>query len=155
MSVLKSIADRFSIAIMVIHHTRKAPASDPFDMVSGTTGLMGCADSTFVMRKEERLSKAATLDATGRDIENLHFDLRFSDETMCWEMITSNLDEQDPPKHDSILKLVRSFMDTQEMWRGTASELLQELLKLQPDLDLTANVLVRILNAHTPVVRNL
>lgn len=155
MSVLKSIADRFSIAIMVIHHTRKAPASDPFDMVSGTTGLMGCADSTFVMRKEERLSKAATLDATGRDIENLHFDLRFSDETMCWEMITSNLDEQDPPKHDHILKLVRSFMDTQEMWRGTASELLQELLKLRPDLDLTANVLVRILNAHTPVLRNL
>ena len=46
-------------------------------------------------------------------------------------------------------------MDTQEMWRGTASELLQELLKLQADLDLTANVLVRILNAHTPVLRNL
>jgi len=154
MTTLKSIADQFSIAIMVIHHTRKAPASDPFDMVSGTTGLMGCADSTFVMRKEERLSKAATLDATGRDIENLHFDLRFSDETMCWEMINSNLGDQDLPKHDAVLKLVRSFMNEHENWYGTASELLQELLVRQPDLDLTANVLVRILNAHIPFLRN-
>lgn len=155
MTVLKTIADRFSIAIMVIHHTRKAPASDPFDMVSGTTGLMGCADSTFVMRKEERLSRAATLDATGRDIENLHFDLRFSDETMCWEMVNSNLDNQDLPKHDHVLKLVRSFMDVQETWCGTASELLQGILALQSDLDLTANVLVRILNAHIHILRNL
>ena len=70
-------------------------------------------------------------------------------------MINSNLDNQDLPKHDHVLKLVRSFMDVQETWCGTASELLQGILALQPDLDLTANVLVRILNAHIHILRNL
>ena len=154
MTTLKSIADRFGIAIMLIHHTRKAPSSDPFDMVSGTTGLMGCADSTFVMLKENRLVDSATLDATGRDIENLHFDLRFSDETMCWELVGSNLSEQDLPKHDQVLKLVRQFMDEQRDWCGTASDLVTELKNRSPELDLAANVLVRIMNAHTVVLRN-
>lgn len=154
MTILKSIADRFGIAIVLIHHTRKAPSSDPFDMVSGTTGLMGCADSTFVMLKENRLANSATLDATGRDIENLHFDLRFSDETMCWELIGSNRDQQDLPKHDQVLRIVRQFMDEQKDWRGTASDLVTELKCYAPELDLAANVLVRIMNAHTVVLRN-
>ena len=154
MTTLKSIADRFGIAIVLIHHTRKAPSHDPFDMVSGTTGLMGCADSTFVMLKENRLADSATLDATGRDIENLHFDLRFSDETMCWEMVSSNLDHPDLPKHDYVLKQIRAFMDDKEEWRGTASELVTELKSRDSGLDLTPNVLVRIMNAHTVVLRN-
>ena len=154
MTTLKGIADRFGIAIVLIHHTRKAPSSDPFDMVSGTTGLMGCADSTFVMLKENRLSNSATLDATGRDIENLHFDLRFSDESMCWECIGSNLEQQDIPKHDKVLQLIRHFMDEQLVWSGTASELVEELKKRDAALDLAANVLVRIMNAHTIVLRN-
>ena len=90
MSILKAIADRFHIAILLIHHTRKQPSADPFDMISGTTGLMGCADSSFVLRKDKRLSEFADFYGTGRDIEDLHFSLRFNLEEKCWDLVSSN-----------------------------------------------------------------
>ena len=37
-SQMKSLADRFGITILLVHHTRKAGAADPFSMISGTTG---------------------------------------------------------------------------------------------------------------------
>ena len=38
---LKKIADKYGICILLIHHLRKQTASDPFDQISGSTGLMG------------------------------------------------------------------------------------------------------------------
>ena len=45
-------------------------------------------------------------------------------------------------------------MDEKEEWSGTASELVTELKSRDSGLDLTANVLVRIMNAHTVMLRN-
>lgn len=42
LSILKNLADKLGIAILLVHHTRKNYASDPFNMISGTTGLSGC-----------------------------------------------------------------------------------------------------------------
>ena len=36
-----------------IHNLRKQTASDPFDQISGFTGLMGVADTSWVMQREE------------------------------------------------------------------------------------------------------
>lgn len=41
LSVLKSLADKLEIAIVLVHHTRKCFDSDPFNMISGSTGLNG------------------------------------------------------------------------------------------------------------------
>lgn len=38
-AMLQSIATRHKLAVVVVHHTRKAGADDPFDEVSGTRGL--------------------------------------------------------------------------------------------------------------------
>jgi len=38
-NVLKSLADKHRIAILLIHHLRKQADDDPLNMVSGTTGL--------------------------------------------------------------------------------------------------------------------
>ena len=40
---LKKLADKYGICILLIHHLRKQTASDPFDQISGSTGLMGVA----------------------------------------------------------------------------------------------------------------
>lgn len=154
MSILKAIADRFHIAILLIHHTRKQPSADPFDMISGTTGLMGCADSSFVLRKDKRLSEFADFYGTGRDIEDLHFSLRFNLEEKCWDLVSSNLQDAEPPKHDHVLQLIRDFTKEKEEWKGTAAELLVELKNRNPGLDLTANVLIRIMNANSVMLRN-
>ena len=48
---LKTFADKHGICLLLVHHTRKQPASDKFEMISGTTGLLGCADGAFLSVK--------------------------------------------------------------------------------------------------------
>ena len=60
---LQHLATEIGIAIVVVHHTRKASADDPLDRVSGTTGLTGAADSVITM------SRSRVLEVRGRDIE--------------------------------------------------------------------------------------
>ena len=47
--VLKALADKHRIAILLIHHLRKMNDDDPMDMISGTTGLSGATDSNFCL----------------------------------------------------------------------------------------------------------
>ena len=54
--LLKQLADRRHIAILLIHHLRKLHDDDPMNMISGSTGLSGAADSTFVLQKNSRLA---------------------------------------------------------------------------------------------------
>ena len=65
---LRSLRTRHSLAVVVIHHIRKQNDSDVFNKVSGTTGLTGAADATFVLEKETRASDTARLYCVGRDI---------------------------------------------------------------------------------------
>ncbi|MBR5391178.1 MAG: hypothetical protein IK141_07795, partial [Clostridia bacterium] len=58
------------------------------------------------------------------------------------------------PKHDRVLQLIRDFTKENEEWKGTAAELLAELKSRDPGLDLTANVLIRIMNANSMMLRN-
>ena len=46
----------FNITILLVHHTRKTESSDAFNMISGTTGLLGCADGALVLQKPSLLS---------------------------------------------------------------------------------------------------
>lgn len=66
-SSLKKLADTKNICLLIVHHTRKQQANDKFDMISGTTGLLGAADGAFILQKEKRTDHTATLDIIGRD----------------------------------------------------------------------------------------
>jgi RecA-family ATPase len=72
---LQDIARQRGIAIVVIHHTRKADADDAFDTVSGTLGLTGAADAILVLQKR---SGSITRHACGRDIEDSETALQFN-----------------------------------------------------------------------------
>ena len=52
-SKLKQFADKHCICVLTVHHTRKQPAGDSFEMISGTTGLLGCADGSLLMQKKK------------------------------------------------------------------------------------------------------
>ena len=71
--VLKALADKHRIAILLVHHLRKMNDDDPMNMISGTTGLSGATDSNFVLRKSQRRENTATLYCTGRDIAYVYF----------------------------------------------------------------------------------
>jgi hypothetical protein len=66
---LQSFANRRNIALLVVHHARKADASDPLDAVNGTTGFAGAADTLLVLTRN-RGEATATLSVTGKDIED-------------------------------------------------------------------------------------
>ena len=51
---LKKLADKYEIAIVLIHHTRKLKAADPFDEILGTTGLNGAADAMMILSRKAR-----------------------------------------------------------------------------------------------------
>lgn len=122
-SLIKDFADRHSLAVIVVHHIRKQNDSDVFNKVSGTTGLTGSADATFVLEKEKRASDTAKLYVTGRDTPYQEYTLRFRD---CrWELVERKTQEQLAKETipDVLFRLV-DFMRDKEEWIGTATELL-------------------------------
>ena len=77
MSALKSLADRRGIGLLLVHHLRKQGASDPFQQISGSNGLMGAADTIWLLQRQ-RMSDTARLLVTGRDMDSctLHLQTR-------------------------------------------------------------------------------
>ena len=88
--ILKALADRRRIAILLVHHLRKLSDDDPMNMISGTTGLSGATDSNFVLRKSKRRENTATLYCTGRDIAYRELSLEFDGDTHIWNLLSDN-----------------------------------------------------------------
>ena len=125
LSVLKALADKLEIAIIVVHHTRKCKDSDPFNMISGSTGLSGCVDGSLVLIENKRGSRNAKLYCVGRDIENAEINLQFDSDLKKW-VVT---DEPTAPKSkDNIfLAALYVYLKRYISFTGTASELVSEL----------------------------
>ena len=83
---IKAIADRFRAAFVVVHHTNKSKAQDDiYEAVSGSTGIMGVADTTILIRRK-RGENVAEVDITGRDVYGDGFKICL-DEDMHWNLI--------------------------------------------------------------------
>ncbi|WP_181024900.1 AAA family ATPase [Mycobacterium kansasii] len=65
-------------SVIAVHHTRKGTSDDFLDDVSGTLGLAGSFD-TVITLKRTRNSNAGTLSVTGRDVEEMTYQLSFAD----------------------------------------------------------------------------
>ena len=61
MSALKSLADRRGIGLLLVHHLRKQGASDPFQQISGSNGLMGAADTIWLLQRQRMSDTARTI----------------------------------------------------------------------------------------------
>ena len=142
-SLIKDFADRHSLAVIVVHHIRKQNDSDVFNKVSGTTGLTGSADATFVLEQESRASNAAKLYVTGRDTPYQEFKLRFRD--CSWELVERKEQEQIERESipDILFRLVK-FMQGREEWTGTATELLEQM----EETGMPPNIMTKRLNEY-------
>jgi RecA-family ATPase len=72
LSPLKHLADTHHLAIVLVHHLRKAGAQDILDEITGSSGMVGTVDTILVL-KRERGQNRATLYATGRDLPQERF----------------------------------------------------------------------------------
>jgi len=72
---LQALALARNVAILLVHHTRKAEAMDVLDEVSGSTGLVGVADTILVLHRG-RGEAEGVLSVTGRDVTEQELALR-------------------------------------------------------------------------------
>lgn len=124
LSSLKKIADNHGICIFVVHHTRKErDGGNIFNDMTGSTGIMGVADTGMILRKDDRFGDNATLCITGRDVEEKK--LKMQMRGVKWE-ITEELSADDLRKEripDFVFKVV-DFLFEHRKFEGTVSELL-------------------------------
>ena len=88
--LLKQLADKHHIAVLLIHHLRKLHDDDPMNMISGSTGLSGAADSAFVLQKNARSANAASLHCTGRDIPDRTLKLELGEDDHIWKLLADS-----------------------------------------------------------------
>ncbi len=138
---LKALAEQLNISIVLVHHLRKATDRDPFNMISGSTGLNGCVDGLFVLLKSKRASGQAVLHCTGRDIEDR--ELSLVRQGVRWVLAEDH--EDNPP--DIFVFAVHDLMVEQRTFKGSATEL-SRLLQNKFGGEFFANRLTRDLVRH-------
>ena len=82
----KKLADDYGVAVVLVHHVRKAGAEDFLEAVSGTNGLAGAADATLVLRRP-RGEADGMLSVTGRDVDESEYALRFTADNGSWTLL--------------------------------------------------------------------
>ncbi len=146
---LKKFADQKEICLLIVHHTRKQQASDKFDMISGTTGILGCADGAFVLQKERRTDSSATLDIVGRDQCDQRLYLIRNQEKLLWDLDHTETELWKSPPDPIVLKIAEFITADNPKWNGNASELV-EILKLE----IAPNALTKKLNIGAGTLEN-
>ncbi|MCH5352588.1 MAG: AAA family ATPase [Acutalibacter sp.] len=141
--LLKSFADQRGITILCVQHLRKQYNSDPHLMVSGSTGLTGSADGSYVLQKKEINSTEGKLFIRGRDIEEKVLTLHFNRETCEWEYVDGDTPAKDAMENDPAMQSLISYLQTEKEFQGQASELVERL-----QLTIRGNVLARKLNRY-------
>lgn len=137
----KQFADKHNICLLLVHHTRKQPAGDKFEMISGTTGLLGCADGAFLLQKENRTDLSATLDIVGRDQADQRLYLTRDQEHLCWNLDHAEAELWKAPVDPMLEAVAGMLTEDAPEWQGSATELIDKLhLEIQP------NVLAKKLN---------
>ena len=125
LSVLKRLADKHGIAILLIHHLRKEKAEDVFHRISGTTAISGAVDSSFTLVEEKRGSGRARLTCVGRDIEYRELTLERNDENV-WELVSDSRTQQEL-LGDRIVYLLSELMRDRTEFIGTPTELSERI----------------------------
>lgn len=127
---IKQFADGHGISVFFVHHNRKMKDdSDPFNMISGTTGIMGAADSIFVITKKNRKDNEAVLHITGRDVQQASFEISFDKGACRWVLIGDipKSSIEDKYKASPIIEVIKMLLNSSPdgRWKGNAKKLME------------------------------
>lgn len=144
LSALKKIADDHKMCIFLVHHNRKEhDGSNVFNDMTGSTGIMGVADTCMVLRKEDRFGNDAVLSITGRDIEEKR--LKLTMRKNVWE-VTEAIDAASLRKEQipHYLFDIADYLLKEKGFEGTTTELLAVI----GDETTSANVASKNITKH-------
>ena len=107
-SILKEIADDYGIGVVVTHHDRKKTDDDFMNMVSGTKGVTGAADTVLYLTRE-RGSTSGLMRVESRDVESHQWTLEFVKESGRWHFVDKQElgQEPDKPQADLLTEIER------------------------------------------------
>ena len=131
-SKLQTIASKHNVCIFMLHHTTKGKdENDPFNNMGGSSGLLGALDFAWVISKDARNDKQATLHITGRDIESAEYSIEFDKTGLFWKYNGTAEEVQaqkefDDFDHDAITQTIRKLVDDNHgTWTGTTSDIIK------------------------------
>ncbi len=130
LTLLKNIADRYKIAIILIHHFRKQKDGDVFNQITGSTGLQRAVDNMFTLSQSKRGEMIATLSCIGRDIEQRELE---RNEDNIWIKQSDSYSESNILE-DNFVKAIEKFMSDRTSYCGTPTELSSLLSEISDDI---------------------
>jgi RecA-family ATPase len=108
-AALQTLAAPLGITIVIVVHTRKASADDPFDEFNGTNGLLGAADGGMILRRTRKQADAV-LHVTGRDLEeDLAVALNLDRNTALWVALGDADEHQYNTTEQAILDVFQQY----------------------------------------------
>lgn len=133
METIKAFMDKRGISALFVHHNRKMrDDDDPFNMISGTNGIMGAADTIWTITKDKRTDGEATLHITGRDVKQSDTVIRFDNQSCRWQSMgdadwlaeqRARQEYNESPIVMTIKKLLEQSPGNR--WDGTAKDLME------------------------------
>lgn len=140
---LKQFADSYRVCLLIVHHTRKQYSDDKFEMISGTNGLLGCADGALILHKKDRYDINATLEVVGRDIAGQKLYLIHEQEHLTWQVDHEDSEPYKQPP-DPILSAIAAIVsEGSPKWYGSPSDLAAAI-----STELKPNKLTKHLNVN-------
>lgn len=125
---IKTLADAYNVAVLLIHHLRKVTSGDWLSEISGTLGLPGACDTIAVL-KRSRGEADGLLQITGRDVEEQEYALRFDPKFGAWSLLglAADLDVSDTRR--KILEWLRAHPGDKPAAIALGTGLNRELVK--------------------------
>ena len=132
MGALKTWADSKGVSLFFVHHIRKMlDENDIYNMISGSQGIMGALDTTYLLYKK-RDEEKAVLHITGRDVMQRSDVITFNTELYKWTVIGDFGELQKQQRkhiHNSspiVKTLIKLLDENGGTWRGNMTDLLCE-----------------------------
>ncbi|WP_075553593.1 AAA family ATPase [Pseudonocardia sp. Ae505_Ps2] len=144
MARIKRVADHYGVAVVLVHHVRKAAAEDFLATVSGTNGLAGAADAVLVLERA-RAQADGVLHVTGRDVDETDYPLAFDPGAGAWSLLDGNAaDYQMRDTRSLVIRYLRDYpgrrpKEIAEALRLDAGTVRQTCRRMQNDGQLRAN----------------
>jgi hypothetical protein len=129
---INKIALQKNVAVFCITHTRKGrDTSDPYNNISGSTGILGSVDAAFILDKTKRFGvDDTTLYVTGREMPQQELAVCFNENLFRWEYMGSAEDRAaqrlvDEYHASPIVAAVRELVKKNGgSWEGSAQDLI-------------------------------
>ena len=134
---LKAFAEDHGVCVLVITHLRKMKDDEDWiNMITGTTGVVGSADNSYVLLREKREDATTHFRFTGRDVEETHIIVQLDKANFQWISMGDGdwfAEQQKRLKYDQdpVVITIKSLLArNQDGWSGTASDFLNQVLRI-------------------------